>query len=115
MRMWNIDPRLMCRRHLLGEHVEMHMFASCIDMDKNLQGYMNNGLVDLEYIEQRHEDLAQEITTRGYNHYSPLLMSDIYRYAKNLGITFLGEIRVKDNMEILKGRCPECRRLINGK
>ena len=30
MRMWNVDPKLMCNKHLLGEHVEMHMFFGTI-------------------------------------------------------------------------------------
>ena len=28
MRMWMVNPRIMCRQHLLGEHVEIHMFHS---------------------------------------------------------------------------------------
>ena len=26
MRMWMIDPTLLCRKHLLGEHGELHKF-----------------------------------------------------------------------------------------
>ena len=35
MRMWLVNPALLCRQHLLGEHVEMHMFAGHI-----LEGYV---------------------------------------------------------------------------
>ena len=30
MRMWNVDVTKMCNKHLLGEHVEMHMFVGII-------------------------------------------------------------------------------------
>jgi hypothetical protein len=29
--MWMVDPRIMCRNHLLGEHAEIHMFVWNID------------------------------------------------------------------------------------
>lgn len=25
MRMWVVNPKILCRKHLLGEHVELHM------------------------------------------------------------------------------------------
>lgn len=31
MRMWMVPPELMCRQHLLGEHVELHMFVGAIN------------------------------------------------------------------------------------
>lgn len=31
MRMWMVDPKIMCRKHLLGEHLELHMLAGCIN------------------------------------------------------------------------------------
>ena len=30
MRMWGVDPKQMCRQHLLGEHVELHMQAGAV-------------------------------------------------------------------------------------
>ena len=30
MRQWMVDPRLLCRKHLLGEHVENHMFIGTL-------------------------------------------------------------------------------------
>ena len=30
MRMWLVPPQLMCDQHLLGEHLEMHMFIGTI-------------------------------------------------------------------------------------
>ena len=36
MRMWMIDPKLLCRKHLLGEHLEIHMFVGTINKGINV-------------------------------------------------------------------------------
>jgi hypothetical protein len=68
MRMWNVDPKLLCHKHLLGEHLEMHMFASAIRENKSIARYLANGLVEPERIVKRHNELAQEMLDRGYRH-----------------------------------------------
>lgn len=71
MRMWKISPRLMCDRHLLGEHLEMHMFVGTINKRKWIDGYLKNNLVEVAYIHTRHDELVQEMQQRGMNHNSP--------------------------------------------
>lgn len=72
MRLWLIDPRLMCNKHLLGEHVECHMFVGSIKKNKNLDGYYKNGLFDPKFLYVRHESLVLEMLRRNINHKSPL-------------------------------------------
>jgi len=103
MRMWNVDPKLLCRKHLLGEHVEMHMFAGCLNKDKNINGYIEKGLVELEYIFYRHSHLAAEMFNRGFKHKSPLAL---------LKFRTGGKVNVSENIEELKRRCTECRKRI---
>ena len=54
MRMWMIDPTMLCMKHLLGEHVELHMFVGTINKNKKLDGYRKNGLVEIHNIQSRH-------------------------------------------------------------
>jgi len=75
MRMWNVDPALLCNKHLLGEHVEMHMFAGCIKKGKNLRGFVEKGLVEVDNIKKRHTALVEEMECRGMNHKSDLSAS----------------------------------------
>jgi len=85
MRMWMVDPELMCDRHLLGEHVELHMLVGCIKRGKSLKGYIENGLVELESIFRRHAELVIEMNDRGFKHDSHISMGDalaVYRRAK---------------------------------
>lgn len=72
MRMWMVNPKKMCRKHLLGEHVELHMFVGTIKKGISIQGYIDNGLVNPRMIKKRHKELVKEMERRGYNHNSPL-------------------------------------------
>ena len=101
MRMWDVDPKLLCRKHLLGEHVEMHMFAGTIKKGISIQGYIDNGLVNPFWITLRHEQLAEEMTKRGYNHQSDL---DFSSYKLKLI-----PVDVEKNKGELRNRCVECK------
>jgi hypothetical protein len=75
MRIWDVEPALLCRNHLLGEHRELHAVWSIITQNK--QGYKNHpetrrwrGKLAALYI--RHESLVREMARRGYRHNSPL-------------------------------------------
>jgi hypothetical protein len=65
MRMWLVDPKTMCRNHLLGEHVELHMLAGCLEKKKSIKAYIDKGLVDLGLITKRHDELVSEMKIRG--------------------------------------------------
>ena len=38
MRMWMLPPECMCRKHLLGEHVELHMLLGSMRRGKSIEG-----------------------------------------------------------------------------
>jgi hypothetical protein len=101
MRMWNIDPKLMCNKHLLGEHVEMHMFVGSINKGISIKGYIDKGLVNTGLLKNRHEELVKEMIKREMKHNTPLLDFDI---------KVLGYVDSKENEEELLRRCVECRR-----
>ena len=107
MRMWNIPPALLCRQHLLGEHLEMHMFAGAINKGQNLSGYVRKGLVEIHSIKIRHAALVFEMIKRGYRHQSPLPL---------FKESFTGNINVFGNLIELSRRCKECeKRIVNYK
>jgi len=99
MRMWMVDPKILCRKHLLGEHVELHMFVGTIQKGVSLAGYVSRGLVDTSKIALRHEALVEEMIARGYNHKSPLL------YVDTLGV---GKVNAIASAIELRRRCPDC-------
>ncbi len=100
MRMWGVSPALLCNKHMLGEHVEMHMFAGTIKKGISTKGYTETGLVDLSKIRSRHNSIAKEMKRRGMNHKSP--MDGVANGLKG------GWIDEKANLKELKRRCREC-------
>lgn len=103
MRMWMIEPHLLCRQHLLGEHLETHMFIGHILGDRPLQGFANRGLLQAESLAQRHEALVIEMLMRGYNHQSELPEFFVPQYL--IG----SQVDVERSIADLKERCQECR------
>lgn len=98
--MWGVDPNKLCNQHLLGEHVEMHMFAGTIKNDISIQGYVEKGLVNPRLITERHTVLAKEMVKRGMNHKSPLEF--------NSGQLPENMIAIKKNERELRKRCKNC-------
>ncbi len=101
MRMWGVNPGYLCNQHLLGEHVEMHMFAGTIARGRSIAGYLAKGLVNPCRIKTRHDLLAAELKKRGMNHHSPLEMEcrSLSEVTLNLDL----------NTRELRRRCPVCR------
>jgi uncharacterized Fe-S radical SAM superfamily protein PflX len=102
MRMWMVNPRFMCRQHLLGEHAEIHMFIGTIRREKSVKGYLEKGLLEVHNLYNRHEELVEEMKRRGYNHQSDV--NEKWRTAEKRGVID----REKSLEELLK-RCPRCK------
>jgi len=100
--MWGVDMKKLCDQHLLGEHLEMHMFVGCIKKGINLNGYYNNKLVCTSLIKKRHDDLVIEMIFRRMKHNSPIAEIDFFRDFK------YGEIDIEANINDLMSRCPKC-------
>lgn len=101
MRMWMVDPTVMCREHLLGEHKELHMFIGTILAGKSLGRYITDGLLEVHSIVDRHEELVREFRRRGWKHASPI-QTEFTPYV-------LGNIDRRQSRLDLFGRCWECR------
>lgn len=96
MRMW-MDPSQMCNKHLLGEHAECHMIAGALKKQRNI-----NGLIDPRLLNNRHNELALEMTVRGINHCTPIIIPD-YNYLIDLPDTIIDvEVSKQDK------RCKDC-------
>jgi len=98
MRMWMVDPRIMCRRHLLGEHLETHMFVGAIKKGFSIDGYIRNNCCEPKSIQKRHNVLAKEMERRGYNHKSNM---EFHCNKK-------GTVNPEKSLKDLVSRCREC-------
>jgi hypothetical protein len=75
MRIWDLAPNALCRKHLLGEHAELHALWSILTEQR--KGYARHPETlrwkgKLRALYTRHELLVQEIKRRNYKHQSPL-------------------------------------------
>lgn len=106
-RMWGVDPRLLCDQHLLGEHVEMHMFLGGIRKAHSVQGYIDRGIVDPHRVWARHEALVVEMQRRGVHHRSPMVLTveDLAAIAALPAAI----IDAEANLAELARRCERCR------
>lgn len=73
-RMWMVNPDVLCRQHLLGEHKELHQLVGMINAERlgPVRGHARLSQIDTTLIKERHEALVAEMIARGYNHKSPL-------------------------------------------
>ena len=97
-----VDPRFMCRQHLLGEHAEIHMFVGAMDRGYSVRGYLEKGLLEVHSLYSRHEELVREMRKRNYRHNSEV--SGKWKLVEQLGA-----IDKAENLRRLLGRCSRCR------
>ena len=110
MRMWMLPPVGLCRKHLLGEHVELHMLLGSLRRAKSIEGFLTGGLVDPTLIFARHEELVAEMTRRGFKHSSPIDAQECARLAA--GYSGRAFIDTAANTRDLCRRCPDCAALM---
>lgn len=117
MRMWMVNPAVMCRKHLLGEHVELHMFVGSINRGISMTRYLSDGLLEPAALRARHEELVKEMERRGYKHNSILPLHKPIKFRLGISFEYLDEeafeykIDSKLSLRELASRCPECRQL----
>lgn len=99
MRLWLVDPKVLCRKHILGEHFESHLFVGALNKGKTIKGFLDKGLLEIHSIKKRHDELAQEMIARGMKHNSPLP-----EFKEQIS----GKINVEENYKELSRRCEHC-------
>jgi len=110
MRMWMINPKWLCRKHLLGEHSEIHKHRRNFVKRHSIAGRLSP-VVQIEpaSMERRHDELSAEMLERGYNHQSPYELPDLsYLSEEQLN----ARVDVEQSRVDLCERCEECRERI---
>ncbi len=77
MRIWDIHPKYLCRKHLLAEHRELHGLWNILTKHNGKGGYSHHPET-LRWVDKqkalflRHEELVKEFYRCGYSHQTPL-------------------------------------------
>jgi 7-cyano-7-deazaguanine synthase in queuosine biosynthesis len=108
--MWMLNPKLLCRKHLLGAHCELHKFRPSFVKHHSIDGRLTP-VVQIEpaSMKRRHDELAAEMVRRGYNHKSPYEQPDLSYLPKEQREAKVDRIH---SLADLCGRCPDCRERI---
>lgn len=104
MRMWMLSPRLLCNKHLLGQHVELHMLNGCLVRKKSLDGYINKHIIEPQSIQKYHNKIVDEMELRNFNHKTPIGKSVTDLYCK---------VDLLESMFELLHRCENCKARID--
>jgi hypothetical protein len=105
--MWMVDPAVLCNKHLLGEHVECHMFAGHLIRKRKITNYITFNLLEPKSLAQRHNILARQMRKRLMKHKSPLPRFSI-SYLPKAQQEY--KVDVEKSLKDLIKRCPACKK-----
>jgi hypothetical protein len=105
--MWMVQPSILCTRHLLGEHGELHKFLHNWKKKHKITGRIKGNAIEPLSYKTRHDELAQEMITRSMHHNSPLQQPD-FSYLPIDEQTFKVDVNLSFNL--LMQRCPNCKK-----
>jgi hypothetical protein len=109
MRMWMIDPSLLCRKHLLGAHSEIHKHKHVFEKKYSIDGRISPVVqIEPNSMQEEHDRLAQEMVARGYSHKSPFVQPDLSYLREKASVRVDREHSIVD----LSSRCSECKKRI---
>lgn len=109
MRMWMIDPRFLCRQHLLGCHLEHHMFLGALKKKKKLKGFFLNNCFEPKSLKTSHDEIVLEMQHRTYNHNTPLSQQEVdeaIQYLNDEERTWC--IDREESLKMLLMKCTKC-------
>lgn len=107
-RMWMVEPKILCKKHLMGEHVEHHMVVGVLKKKYSLDGFIKNNLLEITSLKERHDSLVEEMLRRGYNHKTELREEDYdTSYLEDRIKNY--KINKSSALEDLLNRCEECK------
>lgn len=108
MRQWLCDPEILCDEHILGEHVEHHMFTGGIRKGTSMRGFLDKNYLEPRSLKIRHDILVEEMTRRGWNHKTPLKIEE--GLLEKLGSDIDHKMDHQEALRVLLSRCPICRK-----
>jgi len=104
-------PNTLCRKHLLGEHGEIHKhrhnFVKGHRIDNRIEPVTQ---ISPFMMKERHDELATEMTRRGYNHNSPYTQPNLSKYPDRQKFATVNTGMAKHD---LHSRCEDCKKLWN--
>lgn len=108
-RMWMQNPKILCRKHLLGEHNEIHKALGSLSKGRHIRNYIRNNCLEPLSMKKRHDQLSEEMRRRGFRHQSPLGEAQVDKallHLEDWEIDFKID-RYSAFLDLI-ARCPDC-------
>jgi hypothetical protein len=107
MRMWMINPKLLCNKHLLGEYAEIFKHRHNFVKQYSIKGRI--GQIEPLKMANRVEELRKEGIERGFNMKAIYIIPDLsYLSDEELN----SKVDTNKSIQDLLNRCPECKKRI---
>lgn len=104
--MWMLNPKILCTKHLLGEHGEIHKHRHNFVKKHNIKGRIIPVVqIEPSSMETRHNELALEMINRKMNHKSDYKQPDISYLPKELQSA---KVDISVALKDLLLRCKDC-------
>jgi hypothetical protein len=109
--MWMVDPKIMCNKHLCGEHGEIHKHRHNFVKGHKMTGRILANCCEPSALKSRHDELEKELNRRQIKENraltsSPFEMPDI-SYLPPEEREYV--VNVAANKKLLLERCEACR------
>ena len=107
-----ISPELLCNKHLIGEHGEIHKHRHNFVKKHNIFGRLNP-VVQIEPLsmKKRHDELTKEMEKRFNKKYNSLYEMPDLSYLPNE--QKFAKVNIDISIKDLLNRCSECSKKIN--
>jgi len=107
-----LPPNMMCNKHLLGEHGELHKFLPSWKKKQSISGRLNP-IVQMEPLsyKYRHDEIVEEMLIRGMKHKSPLKQPDFDYLSRH---EIFATVDMLYNLIDLASRCDDCWKKMKG-
>ncbi len=111
MRMWMVNPKIMCSKHLCGEHGEIHKHRHNFVKGHSMSGRILENCLEPSSLQSRHDELEKELNFRQGDEgrrrtSSPFDAPDISYLPVDQR---LYKIDVEKNLQLLISRCHQCK------
>lgn len=108
MRMWMINPKMLCDKHLLGEYAEIFKHRHNFVKQHSIKGRI--GQIEPLQMSKRVEELRQEGLKRGFKMNAIYTMPNL-NYLSNEEKN--SKVDINKSINDLSIRCTKCNKLIN--
>lgn len=104
MRMWMVNPKYMCTKHLVGEHGEIHKHKHNFVKGHSIEKRIRWAQIEPASMSSRHDELASYLQ----NHKSPFEQPE--RHKRYSDKEWFHTINVDASLMLLLTKCNECKK-----